>query len=593
MQLTVEREQKSGKLGAEADASGKLGGKNGKGLQAFLSSAYAAPIIALSFLSALTLWYCLDQSIPGFDPAWHAVFSSTMRRFLTHFKEWSVDNFMGLLRQHFNYPAGGWLFNGGLKVILGDSIWADRGCLIVQAVILAFSFYKLSMLTWKDRVKANAGLLALLCTPVVSGLAHLPLLDLLQTASFVAYLAALTWWYQQKTWKITLAAALLFGFYCSTKQIAVLYGAPILAILAVYLLVKKQYRALAQCVSIGAAGPIFLLTWIIPNFADLVSYCVARNGIGASFAGKCAMVWANFKLSSWQICQSISPLILASCAVLLLAGQNSYQLVKKAFIPVFAGVFGWLLLISFAYYNTPEPRYFGPMIAAVCVLFGGALGESLNASQRWKNIVATALMILAPIQILALNFAPAPYVKRPVPLGVSPIYQICGITGDTFLKSHIACEMRKDPWKQHWVFKTVQGVEKIRYVWLCVLPSTWEFNQGSMSYLSHLEKSHVIPITWRCTNPDMTDNFVTNEQLIQTVDWFVVKSGFQGTELKPQSAIDLYTKVQKRIETGGDFLLVDKTSLPDGSELRLYRKDYVKQWNRQAAALRKEVSAAH
>lgn len=553
---------------------------------ACLSHRWSALAISCFFTGALAAWLALDQTIPGFDPAWHALFSSTVRRFMTHLRGWSLDNFINLFTMHFNYPASGWIFNGTVKVIAGDSVWGDRACLLVQACVLAFAFHKAAMLTWSDRIKANAGLIVLFCIPLVNGISHLPLLDFIQTAAFASFLAGMAFWRQEKSWKATAIAAVLFGFYCSTKQIAVLYCAPIIGLLLIKDLVQKQWKAACQTSVIAAAGPLFLLTWIIPNFSALLAYCTGRNQIGATTLDKLAMMISNLQISSTELWQGLSPLLLLVFAYLL-TDRNSITQLKKSFSVVFPGLFGWIALITFAYYNMPEPRYFGPLAVSFALLFGGLLGEALRSSSKSHRFVSMALLVVAPAQMLLLNFVPAPPIKRPVPLGVNPIYDISGISNEMFLRSHIACDYRKDAWCQKWVHNTIENIEKGRYVYLCVLPSTWEFNQGSMAYISHLRKSHVIPVSWRGCNPDMTDRFNPPSNPAY-IDWFVLKTGYQGTKIQPASGTVHYNNTINWIENSGDYVLVDSKQLPDNSVVKLYRKDYVKQWKKDATALRQK-----
>ncbi|MBX9570442.1 MAG: hypothetical protein K2X77_16210 [Candidatus Obscuribacterales bacterium] len=546
-----------------------------------------AGVIAF-FILALLVWHCLDKTIPGYDPAWHAMYSCTMRRFFTHAHEWNIPNLTVLLRQHFGYPAGGWIFNGLLKVVFGDGAFADRACLIVQTLVMAIGFYKLSMYTWSDRVKANTGLLFLLCAPLICGLEHLPLLDLLQTMAFTCYAAALMYWNSTKTWKSTLIAALFFGFYCTTKQIAMLFGAPVLVLLAVYSLYKRNYKEFLQVSLILAACPLFLLIWIIPNFAELKMYLSARGQIGPTLLEKLSMILVNAQKSSIQIWESVSPLTVLP-VFLLFWRSNWKDNAQKVVLPTVAALGGFLLMIVIFYYNNPEARYYGAAAVAFSLFAGGIVGEAIKSSISWKRALATGLLLFLPVQMLSLNFSQAPVVKRPIPLNVDSKFDWFGLRSDVFLRSNIALDANKDSWKQQWAIDSIEKVDKIRFVYLNVLPSTWEYNQGSFSYLCNVRKSRVIPVTWRFCNPDMSDGFSKTPSDAATMDWFLVKTGFQGSPVSPQKSAEAYQNVVDFVEHSGDFALIDKTGLPDGSELKLYRKDYVKLWQRQARELRERM----
>lgn len=557
-------------------------------IASLLQSGYCTAGIIAFFISALFAWHSLDRSLPGYDPAWHAMYSCTMRRFFTHAHEWSIPNFVALLRQHFGYPAGGWIFNGLLKVVFGDGGFADRACLIVQSLVLAIAFYKLSMFTWADRVKANCGLLFLLCAPLICALQHLPFLDLLQTTAFTCYAAALIHWNSNRTWKSAAVTALLFGLYCTTKQIAVLFGAPVLVLLALHCLYKRNFKEFMQVSLMLAACPVFLLLWIIPNLAELKVYLSSRGQIGSTLIEKISLVARNARLSSAEIWQSVSPLTVIP--VFMLSCKKDWRsTAQKVLLPVIAALGGFLSMIVIFYYNVPEPRYYGAVAVAFSLLAGGIVGEAIGSHVAWRRFLAAGLLLFLPIQMLTLNFCQGPVVKRPVPLNVSPAFDLFGITTDEFLRSFVALDANKDSWKQQWVIDTIEKVEKVRFVYLNVLPSTWEYNQGSFSYLCNIRRSHVIPVTWRACNPDMSDCFVSKATDSSAMDWFLVKTGFQGAPLRPEKAAEDYKMVVNYVEQSGDYLLVEKTTLPDGSELKLYRKDYVKLWLKQAKELRERT----
>lgn len=564
------------------------GKKSPSKIALLLQSKFFTAGVITFFVLALLVWHCLDKVIPGYDPAWHCMYSSNIRRFLTHAHEWSIPNFVALLRQHFGYPAGGWIFNGLLKVFFGDSAFADRACLIVQTLIMAIGFYKLSMYTWTDRVKANCGLLFLLCAPLICGMQHVPLLDLLQTMAFTCYAAALMYWNSNKTWKAAGIAALFFGFYCTTKQIALLFGAPVLVLLALWSLYKRNYKEFFQVGLILAACPVFLLIWIIPNFAELQLYLSSRGQIGSTLLEKLSLIGRNLRMSSGQFWESVSPLTVLPVLLLFLK-SNWKANAQKVLLPCVAALGGSLIMVVVFYYNVPDSRYYGAIAVAYCLFAGGIVGEAIMSSSSWKKTLATCLLMFLPFQMLTLNFSPAPLIKQPVVQKVSPAFSCFGLNSDFFLRTTVAFDGSKDSWKQQWAIDTIEKTEKGRYVFLNVLPSTWVYNQGSFSYLCNVRKSHVVPVTWRGCNADMTDSFSHKPSDTASIDWFLIKTDYQGASLTPEKSAEAYRTLTNFVEHSGEFVLIDKTTVPDGSELRLYRKDYVKLWLKQAKELRERT----
>ncbi|MBX9690419.1 MAG: glycosyltransferase family 39 protein, partial [Candidatus Obscuribacterales bacterium] len=470
-------------------------------LTAALNSRYAVFGVIGFFILALLGWLILDHKIPGYDPAWHAIFSSSVRRYLTHPKEWSLANLILLGKQHYAYPPGAWAFNGFLKVFLGDSNWGDKLCLVVQSLILAVSFYKLSMMSFQDRLKANLGLIVLLSFPLICMLQHLPTLDLLQVAMFTCFYACLGAWSRKPSWKNTLISALVFGFYCLCKQISVLYSVPVLGLLFLRYLFIRDFNKAGKIFFIGITAALFLgIFWVFPNLAQIQSYLAARAPSTVSLATKLSMMLSNLKVSSIQLLQSMGPYFLL-LSLSLLSGKGLKNNAPKLLVPALGAVSGWLLIITYAYYNAPEPRYFAPVLVPVALLLGALGAEGLRSSSRLKRMLALTIMLLAPAQMFFLCFQPAPAFESN---SKTSAYELLGVGN---FRGILAYNDNSDPWKQRWVFDKIEAVEKIRYVWLNVLPGTWEYNQGSMSYLGHQRKSHVIPITWRGCQPDMSDSF--------------------------------------------------------------------------------------
>ncbi|MBX9690283.1 MAG: hypothetical protein K2X27_26455, partial [Candidatus Obscuribacterales bacterium] len=71
---------------------------------------------------------------------------------------------------------------------------------------------------------------------------------------------------------------------------------------------------------------------------------------------------------------------------------------------------------------------------------------------------------------------------------------------------------------------------------------------------------------------------------------FLLKTGKQGT-IRERESLRNYERALNEVEHGGDYLLMAESLLPDGSNLRLYRKDYAKIWIRDGQELRARMAA--
>lgn len=557
--------------------AGHLDATNSAGLIKLFDSPRTIVFVCSFLMMVLLGWMCLDHRVPHHDSAWHSLYSTDVRRFLIHPRDWTMDNLLALGKQHFAYPPGAWAINGSLKIIFGNGSWGDKLCLAAQTLFLAVSMYKLSMTQFSDRIKSNLSVIFLLSFPLLCSLQRMLCIDLLQLSLFTGFLAALAAWNKKPSWKSALPAALLMGVQCLSKQTAVLYAGPLLALLFLIRFKDKEFKQATQLVFIGLSGVAFLVVfWVLPNYNEILAYIHWRSPESMSLARKVSLASANLLVSTGQICKGISPLLLIlSSALILVVGWK--KSLKGTGGPAIACVVGWFLIAVVAYYNTPESRYFGCVLVFPALAMASLCVDALRSERKLARALAYTLLIAAPLQMFVSCFIAAPVQKKTE--AISPVLKLLGLDEFGLVLGY---DRAGDPWKQRWIFQQIAAVEKHRWVWLNVLPSSKEFDQGSMVYVGQEEKSHAIPITWRTTMPDMSDSFKYSEGAFNIIDWFLLKTGDQGSPIRdPESKLN-YDKTIERIEKGGDYQLKAETQLPDGSFLRLYRKDYAKIWNREA-----------
>ncbi len=63
-----------------------------------------------------------------------------------------------------------------------------------------------------------------------------------------------------------------------------------------------------------------------------------------------------------------------------------------------------------------------------------------------------------------------------------------------------------------------------------------------------------------------------DEQAIKYYEWYLLKTGYQGSALASQVDKDNFQKIISFVETPTNFALVGQRDLPDGSVLKLYHR---------------------
>lgn len=539
-------------------------------LESLLSNPLAPFAVTFGFVAILLVWTSFDHALPHHDAAWHSSYSTAVKQWLIRPKGWSLQSLQAILTMQPNYPAASWFFNGICKSILGDSLLSEHIILAIHLCILNASTWILVKLLLKDRFKATLTLVFLDCSPLILSLQRVPYIDLLHTAIFSLYLCSLVWWWQNRNFKRALVCGIIFGIDCASKQIAVLYSVPCLLVYAGILLYQRKWRDLPQVVLIGLCGITLLLSWVIPNFHDLTRYTHNRTSLASQRIGVLQGICRNIQMAVDQIAQSFSPLLIA---MLTLSSRWSQRQDFAATWPIFFAPFtGALAMISLAFFNLPETRYFGPVMLPLALALAMCIANFCRQAQGSK-IVAT-LIALCIIQSVAICFQKCPTVTFPTPRNLSPVYAWLGLR-DPALTCTLSYKAEGDPWKQEWLFNYIEEAEKrIRPVYLNVLPNSPEFNQGTMLCLSRMRHSCVCPTTWRCSMPDVTDSFKCSDQELHFMQWVVLKTGDQYCPWFDEASKSNYQAVVDKLQHDGQFIQAAQQQLPDGTELHLYQNKF-------------------
>lgn len=528
----------------------------------------SAPVMPFAvtglFLISLMVWANLDHSVPLFDAAVHSLDSSAVKQWLCRPKGWNIDALLNLLRLQPTYPAGVWFFNGACKVVLGDNKWTEHVILGIHLVILCSATWWLSLRLLGDRLKANLAVLFVNCSPLILGLQHSPLVDLGLVAFYAAFMCALVNWWQSPTWTRTLLAGGLLGFFCLTKQIAILYAAPVLAVMFVILLLRKQFKELGQLFTIGVCAGVFLASWVLPNFAFLVNFAKVRGATSGFDKSQVVTVTIQYL---YEILQSFSPLMFcATAAGMCRTKASDYMRLWPVLV---SGLGSIALVLAAAFSNgSTSPRFTAPLMVVLALLLASGVAAFIRSSLMLRSLALGAIM-LAVTQAFTICFQQAPVnftYKNPL-----PIYRYLGLK-DSFFGMTLPYYRSGDPWKQEWLLELIENEEMGRPVYLNTLVGANQYNEGTLNFLSQSRKNQIHVVTWRTNRTTTTDSFDYTDDALRVMQWFLFKTGNQAQGFVDDASRIKYQGLLARLNAkNGQFVESANEELPDGTRLILYR----------------------
>lgn len=519
------------------------------------------------FSMLLLIWSLLDHAIPSHDAAAHSGYSSMVRQLLTHTREWNIVSLTAILKIMPFYPAGVWFLNGFCKAFIGESHFAEQVILTGYLALLSLGVWSSTYLLLRDKFKATLAVFFLNTCPVILYLGHSPYIDLPFVSMLSLFCSSAIYWWQKKDWKSTALMSLLFGISCICKQLTLMYSLPLLAVLGLICLLKRDYRAIAQLIVLAISTALFLSTWVIPNYQDIVTYSHNRSAYASANYGFWQCFAKNILNSFYLSFQSIS---LGACGMALFAAFNLSKNDWKRLAPLMGSIiFGIVFINWIAYYNAPESRYFAPLAVALCIILGAGTANYIR-SGRVGQIVSAVCLLLLFVQSCCLSFTALPPRWTESSRIQNPAVFLSGIRERNMLE-HLPYVAGGDAWKQEWLFNLIESRDGKSPVYLNVLSNSKPYNLGSISFVGRARKSHVKPTSWRGCGPDMRDTFGYSAESPSYMHWIIEKTGDEnGAFFDEQSRLN-YLNILQILKQSGHFLEIGRQPLPDGTELIVYR----------------------
>lgn len=524
-----------------------------------------ALVVILAFPLALAVWLAYDFSYPMWDAASHVHDSIQYERLFRHPHVLNPHWIKEFLTVNPAYPLTVHATNGLLKAIFGIGRLTEAVSLVAFSTALSASVYAIAMILLKDRWGAAAAVFALNCYPVVSLLSHSPMLDFPQLSLCCIAMLTLVWWQARPNYINAITAGIALGLASTSKQTAALYLIGPCAYLLVKSLIQKRISQTKQLMVSGAITAGFVALWICPNLSGLKQYmdyngsmCQTNRSLFEIFS-TALTAYANGIPSSMSLCLLFGAIF----AFAYLAWKDRATL-GILVLPAISAATG-IVLMSLQSCNNPEPRYIVPAFLFVALLTGGAFGHCVKS--RFGKLVAGLWMAIAIAQFVLFNYSP-----YPIPLSHQQANAVRTLTGHPTIPGKMEPAYNPTPnndsWRQKWCIQQIVGAQPTA---LNILPSTPELSPHTMNLAAIYEGARIECSTFR--QYTLRGDIVRyDEAAINSYPWYLVKTGFQGFAFQNQKSEDNYRRIIEYVEKSGRFSLTGQTTLPDQSELRLYKR---------------------
>jgi 4-amino-4-deoxy-L-arabinose transferase-like glycosyltransferase len=525
--------------------------------------------VVLFFSLALFLWWTFDHSYPFWDGAAHVKDSMAYARLIQHPHIFKLTWIKQFLTVNFDYPLTVHAINGLIKAIMGFGRASDMVALLLYQLILIIAVYKLTYILIKDRVAAALASAFVCSYPLVAILSHVPLLDLGYLSFTALGLAGIAFFKKNPGWWPAVLMGVTLAFGATSKQIAVLFLIGPCIMLLLQALMGKQWQRVGQLALAAVFPAIGLLLWIVPNSKALTAWrnyykndSTLQGGIVSVFFDHLShyLIGAVSMLSPWL-------LLLSVVAFVYLATKNRDKL-QALSIPICSSVCG-LTLISALALNRPEERYVVPLAITAAVLSGALLSDMFHGAKA-SRLAASLVVLCTIVQFILFNFTPYPLPASPGALQV--LYAVAGHNpGQELAEPRPSPTPPGDKWGQEWAIAEIEKSCKGRKTNLNIMPSTTDLSVHTIDLVCIYAGTQIEPSTFRqfTLHGDMVRY---DEPAIKYYEWYLLKTGYQGSTLASQPDKDNYKKITMYVENPSNFSLVGQRDLPDGSILKLYHR---------------------
>lgn len=501
------------------------------------------------------LWFLFDNHIPAWDEADYLNGALAYGRLLSEGASGGMEFWRSFWQLSPKIPPLISLLTVPFLRLFGSSADAATLPITLLSLPLVLVVYDLGQRLFKPAVGLWAAGLCLLL-PGLYGARLEYMLDYpLTVAVALAFWGLTRWWWaerRQQQWIWALLGGLGMGLALLTKQTALLFlvGPGLWVLVAI--LRRRRWERLGQWLLAAWLTRQLLWPWWTTNWLLILSSNKRASIDSAIKEGDPSILsWQAWSYYLERLPHYVSwPLLLGAIVGLLVWLGGAIQLYRQKRVRIIlprlrADRWLWWYLAS-AYglcslSPNKDERYFLPVLPIVSLLLARGL---LLLTGRIKVIRWGALTLALVTMLLQLLPLPWPGLQR-LANGLSP-------------GADHPIQINRD-WPQEAVISEILSREPYLQSTLGVLPSTAELNQHNVSFVGGLRGFQVQGRQVGVRNGDI-------EADRRSLDWFLTKTGHQGSVPESQAAI------VRAIEADSEFQLQRSWPLEDGSTLKLHHR---------------------
>lgn len=546
--------------------------------RSFAITAAWAVAVSLFFSGMLCFWYSLDNRSASMDEAGHILCAFQYCDLFSHPHVLKLWWYKKLLTVNNFYPPAVYAFNGLLKLVFGPGHFIDCLSLAVYDFILTISVFATAMILTGRRLASVIAAMTVNLYGEIIFLSHTYLLDFQVAAMISLGVFSLVWWNKSPDWKKTAFCSLALALVLATKQIAgaFLVGPGIYFFVMTCIRKEPKWNIHAlQLVVMAAFALLAMVPWAVASYGFISEFAETNKKVITSKEGVITVPQAlqrGIRFYAFLLPDLMTP-FLTGVAVLSFGfcGKNFHL----RLLPLLLTAFG-IILISLLPWQYPHHRYIAGALIVPAVYTGAFTARvyDLNLSKFVFPHVLRGLVFgvtaLGLLQYFSLCFFPYPYSRPQWMVDLSDT-----LGGKTYSMSKLtkgkANPLAYQDWGHKWVLETIAKLDPATDVWLNVMANHVEYNPHTFNLKGKAMGSVVKPTSSR-TWTVLGDTVTFSPESALYYQWYLLKTGSTGQKLLNQESEDANRKILDFVQYSGKFAKIGRRSVPDGSEILLYRQ---------------------
>lgn len=516
------------------------------------------------------LWSIYDYRYPTQDEAIHIMNGMAFKDLLLHFRPWHHEWWSQCYTVSAFYPPLVYVVGGLFDVVFGQSRLIEHAYMAAFSGLMVLSIYSIARQSGGGYFGSLCAGLFISAYPMISWLNHTFFLDMPAVAMTAFALAVLLWWNSFETPSVlrTVLCGIAIGAACMTKQMVVAYLLPALLFFLVkglaQLLRRKELLGYRPGIPLTHTIGVLVIAILISLPFAFVSYGIHRGWLSQNVEAFAAVgvhhtFIGNFCFYLGLLRSEMSATLLCIFVVSLFFLRSEYRRLAL----VICSALGGLLLTCTSAGTDLEERYLVPFLIAPAIISAFFIQRLVLARQLWPRTVGMILVTLVIAEYVVYNFSP-------YPLPISQPF----LRSLPMLSTHNGNPRHYEDWGYSFVVDTIHGVDGNKPVFLNILSNHDVIHVNALTlYLREHSVYTIFPTSSRVWTI-VGDRVRFDPATACYPMWYLIKTGDNGFRFCDNQSILDCAKLTSFIQAGSSYRLVSKKSLPDQSELMLYRRTF-------------------